>query len=237
MKIIHIAGWSGSGKTTFIRELVKGLSPLGKVGSIKHIGDHICELPSGKDTTVHYEAGACITAGIDQEKTMITCQSVSLSDSLDFLADSGVRYAVVEGFKRVPFRKVVIGDLDVPAFMRNPSVDEVITLRDEFDDYYSLSGLFKEFGEEMTGDLLYSMTSWYENTDIVDACMILETEIRNCPGVTGVRIRYNQAFLHEQGRLFVVVKVSDSETGSSVLTRCAELLSGFPRKPVGRSIS
>ncbi|MFH0966632.1 MAG: molybdopterin-guanine dinucleotide biosynthesis protein B [Methanobacteriota archaeon] len=148
MKIIHVAGWSGSGKTTFILDLVAALSTLGPVGTIKHIGEHICVLPEGKDTTRHYEAGAVVTAGIDLEKTMISSGSKSLFSALDLLSDAGIRYAVVEGFKAVPFRKVVLGDLDTPALVRDPSVSDVIALLPDFDNYYSLAGLVHEIEDE-----------------------------------------------------------------------------------------
>jgi len=40
MKIIQIVGRSNSGKTTFIRKLIPELKKIGKVGVIKHLGDH-----------------------------------------------------------------------------------------------------------------------------------------------------------------------------------------------------
>ncbi len=40
MRIIHVAGLSGSGKTTFIRSLIPELSRLGPVAAVKHIGHH-----------------------------------------------------------------------------------------------------------------------------------------------------------------------------------------------------
>ncbi|HMK16120.1 MAG TPA: molybdopterin-guanine dinucleotide biosynthesis protein MobB, partial [Methanomicrobiales archaeon] len=40
MKIVQVAGFSGSGKTTFIRALIPLLSRLGPVGTVKHTGHH-----------------------------------------------------------------------------------------------------------------------------------------------------------------------------------------------------
>ena len=241
MKIIHIAGWSGSGKTTFIKNLVKALSSLGKVGTVKHIGDHVCDLPAGKDTTVHYEAGVFITAGIDQEKTMITCRSVSLPDSLNILADSGVQFAVVEGFKDVPFKKVVIGDLNKPALIRNPSVEEVISILTAFDDYYTLSGLIHEIGDTKDHDTLFSTVGVYENdTGIGDDCRLLEDEISRWNGISGVMVRFNPPVLNVPGQYFVVLRAAGSDIGSQALARCSEVFSGNTRKDRksgGRSIS
>lgn len=227
MKIIHIAGWSGSGKTTFIRNLVQALAPLGKVGTVKHIGDHICEMPAGKDTTVHFEAGASVTAGIDPEKTIVTSRSVTLSDSLDLLSDSGVRYAVVEGFKRFPFIKVVIGDLDVPALIRNPSVTDVISLLDSFDDYYTLSGLIRESGCDLPGEFLYCMSGICQfGSPVLRDCLTIEEEINRWEGVSMVRVRSNRPLPGSPGRFFVVCKVTLPVCGSHVLTRCNDLFSG-----------
>ncbi|HNJ81359.1 MAG TPA: molybdopterin-guanine dinucleotide biosynthesis protein MobB, partial [Methanoregulaceae archaeon] len=36
MKVIHIAGFSNTGKTTFIRELLPELENLGPTGVVKH---------------------------------------------------------------------------------------------------------------------------------------------------------------------------------------------------------
>ncbi|HWQ66185.1 MAG TPA: molybdopterin-guanine dinucleotide biosynthesis protein B [Methanospirillum sp.] len=150
MRIIQISGWSGSGKTTFILGLLEVLSRLGTVGTIKHIGDHICDLPAGKDTTLHYLAGASVSIGIDQKRTLITRDSLSLFDALDMLADTGVEYAVVEGFKQVPFRKVVIGDLNLPCLIRDPTIEGVITHLNEFDEYSTLGGLVSTAQKSMS---------------------------------------------------------------------------------------
>ena len=40
MKVIHIAGFSNSGKTTFISGLLPELEKLGPVAVVKHIGHH-----------------------------------------------------------------------------------------------------------------------------------------------------------------------------------------------------
>lgn len=216
MKIIHIAGWSGSGKTTFVRELVTALSLYGTVGTVKHIGDHIVDLATGKDTTLHYEAGAIITAGIDLQKTMFTSRSISLPDALDLLSNAGVRYAIVEGFKKVGFQKVVFGDIDTPSLARNPGVDEVITLLPHFDEYYTVSGLMKEMKETESAGVLLSMTgpaiTWYP--EVVDR---LEDTISRMNGVLDVRVRVNSGIFTKSPEYFIVIKARDHKTGISAL--------------------
>jgi len=219
MKVIHIAGWSGSGKTTFIRDLVAALASLGKVGTIKHIGDHVCDLPAGKDTSVHYDAGASLVIGIDCEKTMIACRTVSLSAALDQLSDKGVRYAVVEGFKTIPFHKVVIGDLDMPALIRNPHVDDVMSLLSSFDDYYTLGGLVKEIDENSYG--FFSMASGDAPCSLsIDSCSRLEEIAGSWDGISGIRIKVQSPVVHLQPRFYVVIRADTAMIGSAALTRC-----------------
>lgn len=225
MKIIHISGWSGSGKTTFILDLIRALQEQGKVGSIKHIGDHVCELPSGKDTTRHFQAGSSITSGIDQEKTMITCRSVSLQESLDLLADSGVRYAILEGFKDVPFRKVVIGDLDRPSLLKNPSVSEVIASLADFDDYYTLSALFREAGPCFGEEQIYIQTG-LTSMDAGSVCLPLEHEIAGWDAICSVIVRYQPPVFRQKGQFFVLVRTDNPKTGFHALKRCLHALTG-----------
>ncbi len=225
MKVIHIAGWSGSGKTTFILDLIGALVEHGKVGTIKHIGDHVCEIPSGKDTTRHFHAGSYVTSGIDQEKTMITCQSVSLQESLDILADCDVRYAILEGFKDVPFRKVVIGDLDRPALLKNPSVSEVIGSLADFDDYYTLSSLLRQAGPCHGDEQIYSLTG-STSMNAGSVCLQLEDEIDGWKDVCSVIIRYQPPVLSPQGQFFALIRTGVPGTGFQALSWCLHLLTG-----------
>jgi molybdopterin-guanine dinucleotide biosynthesis protein MobB len=148
VKVIPVAGTSGSGKTSFILTLLPLLSRHGPTGAVKHIGHHAMELPEGKDTTVMFDTGARAVAGIDGEKTILTLRDNSLPDALDLLAGQGVAFAVVEGFKGSPWPKVVIGDLEAEeVLLRNPSPEEVIRNLGRFPDYVTLGELLRELGE------------------------------------------------------------------------------------------
>jgi molybdopterin synthase catalytic subunit len=146
MKIIHIAGTSGTGKTSFIRELLPALQALGPTGVVKHIGHHSAALEPGKDTTLFFEGGAAVSAGIDQEKTVVVSRENDLSPILSLLSDSGMQFAVVEGFKQKPFRKIVFGSLPgaQEILMVEPSVPEVISRLHEFEDFFTAAGLAGE---------------------------------------------------------------------------------------------
>jgi molybdopterin synthase catalytic subunit len=146
MKVIHVSGTSGTGKTRFIRELLPALKALGPTGVVKHIGHHTAALEPGKDTTLFFEEGAAISAGIDQEKTVIVTRDTDLSRILSLLSDSGMRFAVVEGFKQKSFRKIVFGSLPgaEQVLMIEPSVSEVVSRLEEFSDFHTAGGLAAE---------------------------------------------------------------------------------------------
>jgi molybdopterin-guanine dinucleotide biosynthesis protein MobB len=136
MKIIQVSGRSNSGKTTFIRKLIPELKKIGSVGVIKHLGDHEFCLEKGKDTTLFYEAGADITAGIDSSKTVLSINSTDLDTTLHYFADRGVCFAVIEGYKQRSYAKIVIGNLEIDrCVLSNPTTEEVMQSLALFDDY------------------------------------------------------------------------------------------------------
>lgn len=137
MKIINIIGHSNSGKTTLVKELVPLLAEKFKVGAIKHMGHHIFALPEGKDTTVHFNAGAACGAGIDSEKTVLTLRGTDVYTVLDIYALLGFDYCVIEGFKDEHFSCVVLGDLVTAenVILRDASAAEIFAARDSFAEY------------------------------------------------------------------------------------------------------
>jgi molybdopterin-guanine dinucleotide biosynthesis protein MobB len=136
MKIIQVAGLANSGKTTFIRDLTQVLKSHGSVGVIKHLGDHDYHQEEGKDTTVFFEEGADISAGIDAAKSVATLRTIDLDTMLLLFKQQGIDFALIEGFKTRTFPKIVIGDLpSETCILRNPTVDQVLTTLSRFEDY------------------------------------------------------------------------------------------------------
>jgi len=136
MRIIQVTGRSNTGKTTFIRALIPELNKQGKVGVIKHLADHDFSLEDGKDTTGFFLAGAAISAGIDADKSVVAMQNNSLEAMLSLLKTQGMDFVILEGFKQLPFKKIVIGDLQVKGcILRSPTVDEVIASIGRFDTF------------------------------------------------------------------------------------------------------
>jgi molybdopterin-guanine dinucleotide biosynthesis protein MobB len=136
MRIIQVTGQSNTGKTTFIKRLIPELKRRGKVGVIKHLADHDFLLEDGKDTTGFFAAGAEISAGIDAHKSVVAIQNNSLDLMLSLLENQGMDFVILEGFKEQPFKKIVIGDLQVSGcILNNPTTDEVIAAIGRFDTY------------------------------------------------------------------------------------------------------
>ncbi len=169
MRIIHVAGLSGSGKTTFIRSLIPELSRLGPVAAVKHIGHHSWSLEGGKDTTLYLDAGAYQSVGIDHEKTVSVMNETDLGRTLMMLCDMGIRYAIVEGFKSKPFPKVLIGTLPGASgvVLENPDTEEVIASIGSFMEYYTMSGMIREMQADyrrVPGSVFTSMCSGIPET-------------------------------------------------------------------------
>jgi molybdopterin synthase catalytic subunit len=136
LKIIHITGRSGSGKTTFIEGLIGKLSSFGRVATIKHLGHHNFDLAPGKDTTLFFAKGALVSAGIDSEKSVLIIKQNELSPILDLYERYGIDFVLVEGFKAVNIPGIVMGDLENDhALFRNPTHEEVIQGIERFPDY------------------------------------------------------------------------------------------------------
>lgn len=217
MKIIHIVGRSNSGKTTFIHQLLDKMTPMfpEKIGVIKHLGHHNYDLEPGKDTTTHYEHGAYYVTGIDSDKAMVAIHKNEFSKILDLFSDSGIEYAIIEGFKDEGFKKIVKGELQIEnCIMRNPEVDEVIDSLELFDDYFTMQGIIKKLKSEtdMThaGAILsfngivreYTKEEKTEHMDFYDYQKIdqiikdIEDEVQIVPGIHSVK------FHHNKGRLY-----------------------------------
>ena len=112
MKIISITGYKKSGKTTLVERLVKVLEKRGAVGTVKHLHDYELN-PENTDTRRHVDAGASVVVGVTPSGSAKFTPSTSLDNALDELANSGIDYALVEGFKDSYLPKIVIGELDV----------------------------------------------------------------------------------------------------------------------------
>ena len=114
MKVISVVGHKKSGKTTLVLQLVKALSGIGPVGTVKHMVYHRFN-PKDTDTGKHFDAGAEVVTAITENELVVvkhrpSTEVTSLERSLDALADSGMDFAVVEGDKESSHPKILLGE-------------------------------------------------------------------------------------------------------------------------------
>jgi len=153
MRVIHVAGVSGSGKTTFIRSLIPMLGQMGPTAVVKHLGHHSYSLEAGKDTTLFLEEGASASAGVDKEKAVVVVRGNTLREIFTLMSSIGTGYLLVEGWKTHPLPKVLIGDLPgaTDVVLSNPTAGEVIDSLELFPLYYSPEGLARKVRGEDPG--------------------------------------------------------------------------------------
>ena len=111
MKVISIIGEKKSGKTTLIEDLIMRLKDYGSVGCIKHAQE--LDLYESKDTTRLFNAGAEMVIGSSEHVTLKLSRSKSLNlkEQLKDMADSGMDFVLVEGFKSSDLPKIALSTL------------------------------------------------------------------------------------------------------------------------------
>ncbi|MGV8129161.1 MAG: molybdopterin-guanine dinucleotide biosynthesis protein B [Methanolinea sp.] len=146
MRVIHIAGVSGSGKTTFIRALLPLLNKKGTTAVVKHLAHHHYILESDKDTTHFFHGGTLASAGADPEKTVLVLRDTALSHIMSILSSIGTKYMLIEGWKTLPFPKITIGALPGAegVVLTDPTAELVLESLEKFPHYHSLQGLSLE---------------------------------------------------------------------------------------------
>jgi len=113
MKVISIIGKKKSGKTTLIEDLIMRLRDHGSVGCIKHAQE--LDLDESKDTTRLFNAGAEVVIGSSEHATLKISKnknkSLNLKEQLKDMADSGMDFVLVEGFKSSDLPKIALNPL------------------------------------------------------------------------------------------------------------------------------
>ena len=115
MKVISIIGKKKSGKTTLIEDLIMRLRDYGSVGCIKHAQE--LDLDESKDTTRLFNAGAEVVIGSSEHATLKISKNknknknLNLKEQLKDMADSGMDFVLVEGFKSSDLPKIALNPL------------------------------------------------------------------------------------------------------------------------------
>ena len=114
--ILQVVGYSKSGKTTIIEQLVNSLKKKGKsVFTIKSARNHPYE-SSFKDSDKFLRSGAHMSAVVFNDVTQISINyPLSVDMLIDFSKDKkNIDLIILEGFKDLLFPKILIFDKDIP---------------------------------------------------------------------------------------------------------------------------
>ncbi len=148
MKIISVLGYKKTGKTTLVERLVKALKKHGTVGTIKHMHDHSLHTPN-TDTWKHARAGADVVIGVTPHELVKFSNENSLDRALIELADEGMDFAVVEGWKESVLPKIALGDVEATNILlrlnrqENADIDEIVEMVQKQPEYLTLASLVK----------------------------------------------------------------------------------------------
>ena len=117
MKVIGVAGFKNSGKTTLVEKLVRHLTGIGlKVSTVKHAHHSFDIDHEGRDSFRHRKAGASQVAVISKERTAIIHElrgeeAPSLEHVLAQLQPCDL--VIVEGYKRDTHDKIEVRNVDL----------------------------------------------------------------------------------------------------------------------------
>jgi molybdopterin synthase catalytic subunit len=209
MIVVQVVGTSGTGKTTFIRDILMRPFSRGKVAVIKHLGHHIFSLDQGKDTTEFFNAGVAVTVGLDEEKAVLLSRDNGLETVLHALCDAGVAITILEGFKSTIYPRIVFGDLSSDqVVLRNPPVEKVEQNLGKFRTVITSQGQVHELLGAPGGesDAIVTIRQLLEGEKNVDPVM-LEKRLAMSPSVKGVRAGTDE---HAGRRyLFIAIRAAD----------------------------
>jgi molybdopterin synthase catalytic subunit len=146
MKIISVVGYKKTGKTTLVEQLVSALKKHGSVGTIKHLHEHTINTPD-TDTWKHVKAGADVVVGISSTELVKFTQNNDIAHGLDELANAGMDFVIVEGFKDSKLPKIALGDVEAPCIVirletpESANIEELMEIIFKQPEYHTLDSL------------------------------------------------------------------------------------------------
>ncbi|MEN4757829.1 molybdopterin-guanine dinucleotide biosynthesis protein B [Pantoea agglomerans] len=114
LPILAIVGWSGTGKTTLLQQVIPILGDKGiRAGLIKHTHHQMDVDTPGKDSYLLRKVGASQVILASSERWALMCetpekQSINLPYLLSRMDHATLEVVLVEGFKDEPVPKIVL---------------------------------------------------------------------------------------------------------------------------------
>ncbi len=148
MRAISIVGYKKTGKTTLVEKLISALKKYGSVGTVKHLHEHTIDEPD-TDTGKHALAGADVVVAVSASELVKFSRDNNLASALDELANAGMDFAVVEGFKDSKLPKIALGDVEAPNIIKKldskgADIEELVTLVLKQPEYHTLNSLIQK---------------------------------------------------------------------------------------------
>lgn len=110
-RVIRVLGRSGSGKTTFIDALVRACTNW-SVAVVKHSRTSMSPPQTGKDTALHFAAGAVASVGLSPgyAEAFLRDPAFGLDEVLAFFVGK-VDLVIVEGAREADLPTILLGEL------------------------------------------------------------------------------------------------------------------------------
>ena len=114
LPLLAIVGWSGTGKTTLLQQVIPILNSKGiRAGLIKHTHHEVDVDTPGKDSYLLRKAGASQVMVASSERWALMCEtpekrSINLPYLLSRMDHSVLEIVLVEGFKEESVPKIVL---------------------------------------------------------------------------------------------------------------------------------
>lgn len=117
MKVVSVAGYKNSGKTSLVESLLNAFPEDISVATVKSLHHDIEFDTPGTDTHRHRSAGADTVIGVTPTETAeFRMQGkedgVSVMEQLELLENRSVDWVIVEGFKGANLPTIAVGDIE-----------------------------------------------------------------------------------------------------------------------------
>ena len=247
MRIISVVGYKKTGKTALVEQLIKSLKDHGSVGTIKHLHDTSLNAPN-TDTWKHVQAGAEITIGVTPDELVKFSHKNNLESALDELANSGMDFCIVEGFKDSSLPKIALGDVEVSNIImrlkkpESANLDEIIKIFMKLPEYHTLDSLIhkikcsKDIGRAgaigtftgivraESGDIRTEFLEFEEHSDVAQRKMNeICRELKEKEGIIEVAMHHRIGII-QQGEdiVYIVVAAGHRQQLFPVLSEAIE---------------
>ena len=249
MKIISVVGYKKTGKTTLVGLLVKALKKHGTTGTIKHLNEHDINAPD-TDTWKHAQAGADIVVAVTPNELVKFSRNNDLATALDELANAGMDFAIVEGFKDSKLPKIALGDVEAAGIVKrldNPQsaeIDELVDIILKQPEYHTLDsllqklkssksiekagaiGTFTGIVRNMTGEICTEFLEFEAHGELARKKMDeICTQLKEKPGIVDVLIHHKTGIIPKGDDIvYIAVAAGHREELFPVLREAIERL-------------